>query len=930
MLLNLWKSFRKRSCSRRRRLASMPVTAMEALEPRKVLSATANSLPLFANGVLTIYSGPNAHHTSIEALSQSGPATLRVISTGPNGITSLEYSDVRLVRYFGHSGNDYLENNSYVELEAVGAGGNDTLLGGSGSDRLLGEAGNDVLEGRGGNDFLDGGSGHDSLVGGDGNDVLEGRDGNDTLRGGRGTDTLRGGTGTNVLDPGPRPTLSINDVTVTEAAPGVTSTVEFTVTLNAEDDDFGTVRVNYATANGSAVAGADYNGTQGVLDLSATQRSKTIRVGINGDNFAEVAENFFVNLSNAQNADITDAQGQATILDNGETPPTITISDVTINEPRAGSTSTAEFTVTLTATSNNYLPVTLNYATVNGSAVAGSDYTARHGQLTFNPGASRTQTVRVDVRGDSLREGLETFFVNLSNIRNGVLGDVQGAGMIVEGEAPPPPSNVQLNVGDVIIEEGNSGTTVATITVSLSAPSTAAVQVNYATASGTASLTDYHAANGTLTFNPGETSKQIQVRIKGDASNESDEHFFIRLSAPRGATVADGEGRVTIANDDAARPAEPVRFTISDATVVEGNQGETFLEFVVTADRANAITLSYQTADGTARAGLDYVAANGTLFFNGQTSQTIRVRVMSDVTVESDETLVISLSEFREVRPAPARSITSTRLYAVFDDDQGRGTIVTDDAVLSGGDMPAVVANGHTWYLEKAGDGVFAERTVGYGLPGDIFVVGDWNGDGRDDLGVVRFNAQRQGLDWLLDLNADGGQPERTIQFGLLGDMPVVGDWNNDGRDDVGVVRENRTRGGLDWYLDLNNDGVFAERVVQYGLLGDKPVVGDWDGNGTDDFGVVRENRARGGLDWYLDVDGHGGNAEVVGHFGLIGDQPVVGDFNGDGKSEVAVVRLNALRGGLDWYLDLANNGGNAEKVIEFGLPGHLPQVGRW
>ncbi|HEX8180893.1 MAG TPA: Calx-beta domain-containing protein [Pyrinomonadaceae bacterium] len=119
--------------------------------------------------------------------------------------------------------------------------------------------------------------------------------------------------------------------------------------------------------------------------------------------------------------------------------------------------------------------------------------------------------------------------------------------------APAPPPTITIN--DTSGTEGNAGSTNAVFTVSLSATSANTVLVNYATANGTAiANSDYTPVSGTLTFSPGQTSKTLSVPVIGDASVESNETFFVNLSSPTNATIADAQGQATIINDDSAPP----------------------------------------------------------------------------------------------------------------------------------------------------------------------------------------------------------------------------------------------------------------------------------------------------------------------------------------------------------------------------------------
>eukprot|EP01031_Cornospumella_fuschlensis_P018332 gene18332-22440_t len=131
-----------------------------------------------------------------------------------------------------------------------------------------------------------------------------------------------------------------------------------------------------------------------------------------------------------------------------------------------------------------------------------------------------------------------------------------------------------ISIADGTIVEGNSGSTLLSFTVTLSAATTSAVSVSYATANGTATAgSDYTAKTGTVTFAPGETSKTIQVSVTGDTAVEANETFTVALSAPTGATIADGSALATLTNDDVA--TVPSSGAVVDYSVT-GNWGSGF------------------------------------------------------------------------------------------------------------------------------------------------------------------------------------------------------------------------------------------------------------------------------------------------------------------------------------------------------------------
>jgi hypothetical protein len=224
-------------------------------------------------------------------------------------------------------------------------------------------------------------------------------------------------------------------------------------------------------------------------------------------------------------------------------PPSIAIGDVTITEGNAG-TRAATFTVTLSAPSAQ--PVTVQYATANGTATAGSDYQARSGTLTI-PAGQTTGTITVPVLGDRLPEPDETFVVNLSGATDATVADGQAVGTIADDEP-------RMSISDVTKAEGRKNqTTLFTFTVTLSAPYDQPVTMSFHTADGTATTSDgdYVAKTGTLTFNPGETTKTITIDVKGDRKREANESFSVELfgnSSNSRLTKSYGYG--TILNDD--------------------------------------------------------------------------------------------------------------------------------------------------------------------------------------------------------------------------------------------------------------------------------------------------------------------------------------------------------------------------------------------
>jgi hypothetical protein len=226
--------------------------------------------------------------------------------------------------------------------------------------------------------------------------------------------------------------------------------------------------------------------------------------------------------------------------------PSLAVSDALVTEGDSG-TKNALFTISLSAASAG--PVTVDYATADGSAKAPRDYAAATGTLTFAAGELSKQ-VAVAVVGETLDELHETYSLDLSNPVGATLGDPRGAGTILDNDP-----QVSLSVDDVSApEEGPS----AMFTLSLSRESGKIVTVDYATGDGSAAApSDYASRTGTIIFMAGETSKTVSVALVHDAFVEPDETFTLALSRAVNTTLSDGQGVATIVDDDAAPPPPP-------------------------------------------------------------------------------------------------------------------------------------------------------------------------------------------------------------------------------------------------------------------------------------------------------------------------------------------------------------------------------------
>lgn len=289
-------------------------------------------------------------------------------------------------------------------------------------------------------------------------------------------------------------------------------------------------------------------------------------------------------------------------------------------------------------------------------------------------------------------------------------------------------------------------------------------------------------------------------------------------------------------------------------------------------------------------------------------------------------------------------------------DSDGNAALYQTAGYLLASEWKGLVVDQGTFILA---DGQGAPmRVFQFGVVGAVPVAGDFNGDGISEVGVYRNGT------WLLDLNGSGSWDNDDLwaRLGSERDLPVIGDWDYDGKSDIGIFgpewpgdpralahepglpdAANRRLGELSGRFknippDPNEatSGLRALRrtslgkirtdlidhVFRYGNENDKPVAGDWNGDGVSNVGVFREGT------WYLDIDGDGqwsaSDQEV--QYGQAGDKPVVGDWTGDG-----VDKLGVYRGGV-WYLDTNNNRAldEQDRVLRLGSPNDLPVVGDW
>jgi len=494
-------------------------------------------------------------------------------------------------------------------------------------------------------------------------------------------------TGTGTIIDASLPSISVGNVSVNEGA----GTASFVVTLS--NPSTSTVTVNFSTANGTAIAGADYTATSGTLSFAPGETSKVVSVAILDDSLYEGAtpETFLLNLSSPANATVGTPSATGSIVDN-EAAPTLAVGNAAAAE---GSYTT--FDVTLSTPSA--FATTVDLALYGGTATLGSDFSNAiqvsadggatwSGNVTSATFAAGTTALkaRVQTLADSISEGNETFTLSATPHSGTSNTSATGTGTIIDASLP------SISVGNVSVNEG-AGT--ASFVVTLSNPSTSTVTVNFSTANGTAIAgSDYTATSGTLSFAPGETSKTVTVAIINDTLYEgaTPETFQLNLSSPANATLGSSAATGSIVDNDAAPT-----LVVSNATAAEGS----YTTFDVTLSNASAFATTVDLAlyGGTATLGSDFsnaiqVSADGgatwsgnvtsATFAAGATALKARVQTLNDSISEGNESFTLTAT------PHSGTSNTSAT---------GTGTII--DASLPSISVGGVSVN------ESAGTAMF-------------------------------------------------------------------------------------------------------------------------------------------------------------------------------------------------------------------------------
>ena len=432
--------------------------------------------------------------------------------------------------------------------------------------------------------------------------------------------------------------LSAITAYATETGDGTNTTMAFSVFLSRKASE--TVTVDYSTADGSAKAGEDYRATSGTLSFPPQTQVRTVDVTIYDDDIAEWTEYLVLVLSNPQGPAVIltrtpNADGR--IYD--ETPAFHTYDESAYE----GRSSTMRFYVSLNPEPDG--ETTVNYATRDVTARAGSDYTHTSGTLTFPVGVGR-QTIDVEILDDNIDDSGETFQVVLNSPTGGA--SLRANRSIATGTILNTDPEEALSASfptSAYASKSHSGAddrpqVVAAFSEAVASftRDTPSVSVTNASVASVQAHTEDGLENAYIFFLTPNGDGDVTFTFEADSACASG-----GVCTRAGIPLTDVPTALTIPGPE--ETTQTSQLSVSDATASE--EDDSTIDFVVTLSPASdeTVSVNYATSDGTATAGDDYTAKNGSLTFNaGETSKTIQVSIIDDTVDDDNETLTVTLS----------------------------------------------------------------------------------------------------------------------------------------------------------------------------------------------------------------------------------------------------------------------------------------------
>ncbi|MCU4157655.1 tandem-95 repeat protein [Carboxylicivirga sp. A043] len=486
------------------------------------------------------------------------------------------------------------------------------------------------------------------------------------------------GTATGTINDNDVAVITIDDVSVNED-----QTAQFIVTL--DNNVAGGFTVDYSFTNGTAIGGVDFTTLSTPLTFTGTKdESKTINVTISNDAIVESTENFTVSLTSSN--DLVDDSDEATgnIIDN-DGPALLTIADVVVTEG-------AQAEVILKVDKAVQGGFTVDYSTVDGSAIAGEDYVAKTSIVTFLGTLNEQQSIFIDGALDNVVESDETYTIDFSTSH--LLVDVQASSQVTvnddDGEAT-------ISVDDISFNENSPATFKVVVDKAVQGGFTLDYVLNDITATG---VEDYQNTPNSITFS-GAVNEVIDIVIpvEDDDIVELSEEFQISFSSDNLLiNTADKAIATILDNDNSA-------LLISNVSASEG--GSISFDITLSQAVAGGTNVTCNFVDGTATGGVDFDNSEQVLNFLGTAGEkhTLTIPVTNDDVVENDETFTVTLSSSNALVDDAATAIgtitnndgvatVSVSDITISEEEKAIVTLTVDKAVQDGFEITYSAASG--------------------------------------------------------------------------------------------------------------------------------------------------------------------------------------------------------------------------------------------
>ncbi|WP_165503654.1 Calx-beta domain-containing protein, partial [Pedobacter hiemivivus] len=555
-----------------------------------------------------------------------------------------------------------------------------------------------------------------------------------------------------------------NDDTITQigitkvdgAEGGATGSFIFTFPGGASFDvDTPVPYVLSGTATGS---GTDYTAA-GTITIPAGSNSVTLNLSVNNDGLTEGTETVIITpgtIGNKYNASVTVITPVPVVNITDNDPATLTISNASITE---GDTGTQDITFNVTLSNATGSSFDINYATANGTALAGEDYVAKSGTLNFT-GIAETQTITIQVNGDQKIEQNEAFTIALSGLTKNFGGQLTvvsspATGTIIDNDNTP--ANRLITITPTNGQELGPVAGIFTFSFPPGVTADQPTTIDFGL-TGTAGAADYTGGVTSVTIAAGAPSATVSLPVLGDDILEGPESVVLTTTTVTNSrytiTVDNSPQSLNIIDDDFAN------IITGNVNVPEGNNGQTDMVFNVQLDKAtgSGFTIGYTITNGTAIAPEDYIAQTGTLTFSGVVeTQQIIVKVNGDQKIEGNETLILTLG-------TPSNTFGN---FLAVQNSPATGTITDDDNIPANKIITITKANGY----ELVGP----DASFTFSLPNGVSVESDteisYTLTGNAIGGAVDYIGATSGTIRIL-----AGQNSATLNLPVVDDVLLEGD----------------------------------------------------------------------------------------------------------------------------------------------------------